>query len=330
MKDVAAHAGVSYQTVSNVLNGHPSIRPATRERVQQAIAELDYHPDLTAKALREARVMTLCCALYGHALDLTADPYRNLVQAAFIEEANRHGFSSITAFLDGRKPSSIAALRQRFMGRQFAGLVVTGTTLAEQQWREMQRWGVKTVLLDHHLPGTGAVSITADYAAGMRELVQHHAARGRTHLGLIVPTSDQGSTTRTRYEGFLAATRQLGLQTSVVNGHWTFDSGHAALYQMHASGNLPDAVLAASDRMAAGALRAALELGLRVPEDLAISGFDDFEFTRYTTPSLTTVRVPHADMARQAVRSLLALLEGQSSAELSRIFPTTLIVRESG
>lgn len=327
LKDVAAHAGVSHQTVSNVLNGHPSIRPTTRERVLSAIQALDYHPNQAAKALREARVTTLCCALYGHDIELVSDPYRNLVQSAFIAEANLHGYSSVTTFLDGRKPESIQALRQRFMGREFGGMVVVGTTLTEAQWREMQGWGIQIVLLDHHLSGTQAVTISANYQQGMADLVAHHVAQGRTHLALILPERDQGSTSVGRYQGFLKATAEHGVQTSFAHGDWSFESGQAAMRKLWKARRKPHAVLAGSDRMAAGALRAAYELGLRVPEDVAISGFDDFEFTRYTIPSLTTMHIPHEDMARQAVRSLLSLLE-HNRAE-SRIFPLSLVVRES-
>lgn len=328
LRDVAAHAGVSHQTVSNVLNGHPSIRPATRERVLSSIQTLDYHPNQAAKALREARITTLCIALYGHDAGLIGDPYRNMVQSACIAEANLHGYSMTTALLDGRKPDSIGVLRERFMQRQFEGVVVVGTTLTAQQWQEMQGWGMHLVLLDHHLPGTQATTVSADYERGMAELVAHHIAQGRTHLALIIPRRDRGSTSVGRLQGFLKATQAHGVKASVVDGYWTFESGQAALRELWAQTERPDAVLAGSDRMAAGALRAAHELGLRVPADVAISGFDDFEFAQYTTPSLTTMHLPHGDMARQAVRTLLGLLE-QDAGTQSRLFPVSLVVRES-
>lgn len=327
LKDVAVHAGVSHQTVSNVLNGHPSIRPTTRDRVLASIAQLDYHPNLAAKALREARVTTLCCALYGHDVEFISDPYRNLVQSAFVAEANLRGYSMTTAFLDGRQPASIDALRQRYLQRQFAGVVVVGTTLTADQWAQMQDWGVRTVLFDHHLPGTDAVTISANYDRGMADLVTHHASQGRRHLALILPLGDPGSTSVGRHQGFVQATEDLGLTTSVADGDWTFESGYAAMRALWADAR-PDAVLAGNDRMAAGALRAAHDLGLQVPHDVAISGFDDFDFALYTNPALTTMHIPHGDMARQAVRSLLELVETDHSPQ-SQVFPLTLVVRES-
>lgn len=327
LRDVAAHAGVSHQTVSNVMNGHPSIRPATRERVLAAIQMLDYHPNQAAKALREARVTTLCCVFYGHDADNVDDPYRNLVQSAFIAEANAHGYSMTTAFVQD-DPGSFDALRQRFRQQQFGGVVVVGNTLSAAQWRALQGWGLEAVLFDHDLPGSGAPSISSDYTSGMHALVAHHAAQGRRHLALIIPLLDAASTAVDRREAFLAAAARHGVQAQLIGGDWSYASGEAALHALWAGGSGPDAVLGGNDRMAAGALRAALARGLQVPAQVAISGFDDFEFTRYTHPSLTTVHVPHAEMARRAVRALLARLE-QDQPPQTLVLPASLIVRES-
>ncbi|WP_165795296.1 LacI family DNA-binding transcriptional regulator [Deinococcus koreensis] len=327
LRDVAAHAGVSHQTVSNVMNGHPSIRPATRDRVLAAIQALDYHPNQAAKALREARVTTLCCAFYGHDAENVDDPYRNVVQSAFIAEANVHGYSMTTAFVqDG--PESFDSLRQRYRQGQFGGVVVVGNTLNAAQWQALQGWGLPAVLFDHRLPDSAALSVSSDYTSGMHALVAHHAAQGRRHLALIIPLQDAASTAVDRREAFRAAAAQHGLQAHLIAGDWSYASGEAALHTLWRGGNSPDAVLGGNDRMAAGALRAALELGLRVPGQVAISGFDNFEFSRYTHPSLTTVNVPHAEMARRAVRALLARLE-QHQTPPNVVLPASLVIRES-
>ena len=131
-------------------------------------------------------------------------------------------------------------------------------------------------------------------------MVDHHVQRGRRRLALILPDADHGSSAVLRREGFLRAVRRRGVDFRLVSGDWSYGSGKRAMRQMWSEDVRPDAVLAGNDRMAAGALRAAHELGLQVPRDLAISGFDEFEFARYTTPSLTTVHIPHAEMAEQA------------------------------
>lgn len=326
LKDVAAHAGVSHQTVSNVLNGHPSIRPTTRERVLSSISALDYHPNQAAKALREARVTTLCFASFGHDPDDLSDPYRNLIQAALTAEANAHGYSLVTAFLDDSE-AKLEALRQRYLQRTVGGVVIIGTQLRPAQWERITSWGLQVVLLDHLLPGA-AHTVSADYRGGMHALVAHHAARGRRDLALVLPQQDYGSTALARQEAFFEAAQQCGVRARHVDGDWSYASGERALRALHASGDLPDALLGGNDRMATGALSAAHSLGLSVPGDLAISGFDDFDFVQYLHPRLTTVRVPHAEMAREAARHLIALTSGEAP-ETPAPYPVSLIVRDS-
>ncbi|THF84384.1 LacI family transcriptional regulator [Deinococcus sp. KSM4-11] len=323
LKDVALHAGVSYQTVSNVLNGHPHIRPATKERVLASIAALDYHPNHAAKAFREARTTTLCCAFYGHNPDEVNDPYRNLVQSAFIAEAQAHSYSVTTAFIG--QDGDLSPLRQRFLQRHFGGVVIVGTTLMLPQWQTIQQWMLPAVLFDHSLPG--ALTVSADYPAGMAALVQHHVSTGRRRLALIMPQGDPGSTSVGRREGFKAACAAAGVEGWMVDGDWSYESGYRAMQALWASNRRPDAVLGGNDRMGAGALRAAHDLGVGVPDEVSISGFDDFEFAQFTTPSLTTIQIPHGDMARYAVRTVIGLLKDGSPT--SRVFLGSLMVRES-
>ncbi|WP_412030575.1 LacI family DNA-binding transcriptional regulator [Deinococcus yunweiensis] len=323
LKDVAQHAGVSHQTVSNVLNGHPHIRPTTKERVLASIAALDYYPNQAAKALREARTTTVCCVFYGHNPEDISDPYRNLVQSAFIAEAQAHGYSITTAFVND--DADLTQLRQRFLQREFGGAVIVGTVLTPSQVHTFQAWEMPVVLFDHALPST--TNVTADYPEGMAALVQHHVLQGRRRLALIIPEQDLGSTSIRRREGFLQTCARAGVEGAVYDGTWSYDAGYRAMQALWAGESRPDAVLGGNDRIGAGALRAAHDLGLRVPEDVSISGFDDFEFAQFTTPSLTTVHIPHGDMARQAVRGLISLIDGTESE--SRVFPLSLVVRES-
>ena len=328
MRDVAERAGVSHQTVSNVLNGHPSIRPEMRTRVLNAINALNYQPNQNAKALREARITTLCCTFFGHDAEDIHDPYRNLIQSAFVAEANASRYSMTTAFLDAGQPDRLARFQQRFLQGQFGGTVIVGTTLPAEDLNAIRALGVHTVLFDHQLDGHDAPTVGADYAGGMATMVQHHAAQGRTRLALLIPAGDPGSSAQARLRGFRQAAERLNLETQVVSCTWSFEAGREAMQALWASGARPDAVLAASDRIAAGALRAAHTLGLQVPGDVAISGFDDFEFARFTTPTLTTLHVPHGEMARQAVRHLVALVE-QRPLPPSPTYPVPLLVRES-
>lgn len=331
LRDVAAYAGVSHQTVSNVLNDHPSIRPTTRQRVMDAIRALDYHPNLAAKALRESRVTTLCCAFYGHAADDISDPYRNLVQAAIIAEANAHGYSITTAFLDGHRPEGFAALHVAYRQRSFGGAVVVGTALPAEHVQGLRAWGIPMVLFNRADPGGQLPSVTADYVGGMQQLVAYHTARGRRNLALVIPSADFGTSAVLRREGFLSATQAQGVRARIEEGDWSAESGERAFQRLWAREDRPDAVLCGNDRMGAGALYAARKLGVRVPEEVAVSGFDDFEFARYTAPSLTTIHLPHGEMARLAVRLLLERIGGTSpqGEAPDHLFAVTLVPRES-
>jgi LacI family transcriptional regulator len=331
LKDVAAHAGVSYQTVSNVLNDHHSVRPITRERVIQSIRILDYHPNQAAKALREARVTTLCCVFYGYRSEDIHDPYHNLIQSAFILEAYAHGYSMTTAFLDGQSAESLESLRKAFMQGRFGGIIVViaGTTLATKQAQMFKDWGLPFVLFDNETRETKIPAVTADYAQGITELVNHHVARGRTRLTLLISKEDLANSATARRNGYLQAVRAHNLPHQVIFGEWTFESGERAFYEVWDSPNRPDALICANDRMAAGAIFAARKLGIQVPEQIAISGFDDFEFAAYTSPSLTTVRVPYGEMAQQALRTLLETLEDSSRPTQTIYLPVSLVVRES-
>ncbi|GGL17705.1 LacI family DNA-binding transcriptional regulator [Deinococcus radiotolerans] len=328
MRDVADHAGVSHQTVSNVLNGHPSIRPEMRARVLSAINALNYQPNQNAQALRQARITTLCCTFFGHNAEDIHDPYRNLIQSAFVAEANASRYSMTTAFLDEGQPESLARFQKRYLQGQFGGTVIVGTTLPADDLTAIRALGVHTVLFDHQIEGHDAPTVQADYAGGMAAMVRHHAAQGRTHLALLIPAGDPGSSAQARLHGFQNEARRLNLDTQVMPCTWSFESGRDAMHALWTSGARPDAVLAASDRIAAGALRAAHTLGLQVPSEVAISGFDDFDFARFTTPTLTTLQVPHGEMARQAVRHLVALVE-QRPLPPTPTYPVPLLVRES-
>ena len=329
LRDVAAYAGVSHQTVSNVLNDHPSIRPSTRQRVVDAIHTLDYYPNRAAKALRESRVTTLCCAFYGHLASDIADPYRNLIQSAFVAQSTQSGYDMTTAFLSHEQPQSFQALRSNFLQQRFAGALVVASNLTPQEVQIFQEWKMPTVLFDHMTPALDIPSVTGDYAQGMVQLVNHLAQQGRRRLALIIPQNDLGSSADARRQSFMQAVEQHGLAYQVVQGDWSYGSGEAAFEALYAGSFGPDAVLAGNDRMAAGALRAARRLNIDVPGDVAISGFDDFEFALYTAPTLTTVHVPYGAMARRAVELLLEQIAPGSNEAIHLTFPVELVVRES-
>ncbi len=329
LKEVASRAGVSYQTVSNVLNDSAIVRDETRARVMEAIRALDYQPHFGAKSLREARAMTLSCVFFEQEPEAVADPYRNIIQSAFAFEANARGYGMFTHFLVREQPESFDTLRQQFQQRRFDGAVVVGTNFDAESARKLRGWKLPAVLFDYAGEPLGLSTIAAHYDQGMRAMVDHHVRQGRRRLALIMPPDPDVTTASARTAGFWQGVRAHGVQALTAPGDWTFESGERAFRSLWAQGDRPDAVLAGNDRMAAGSLLAARRLGLRVPEDVAISGFDDFEFGLYTAPTLTTVHVPYPEMARQATLTLLDLLQHAQVEPSTTWLPTTLVARES-
>ncbi|AFZ66891.1 LacI family DNA-binding transcriptional regulator [Deinococcus peraridilitoris] len=328
MKEVAARAGVSYQTVSNVLNDHPLVRPATRERVLQAIRELDYQPNFAAKALRAARSMTLTCAFFEHPTEELGDPYRSLIQAAVAHEADKRGYSTLISFVFREQPTTHQQLRRLFQQKRSDGAIIVGPSIDPEFAAGTRHWRMPTVLLDYSGPETAFSTVTADYAGGVHQLVDHLVAQGRRRLALII-APDQGTTAAERHRGFHEALARHKLPGRVHPGEWSFAAGERAFQQLWAHKPRPDAILAGNDRMAAGCLAAARTLGVRVPKEVAITGFDDFEFARYTAPTLTTIHVPYAEMAAHAVRTLTELIDQPERQPVTHCLPVTLAGRQS-
>lgn len=328
LKAVAARAGVSYQTVSNVLNDSAPVRGDTRARVLAAIEALDYQPHFAARALREARSMTLACPFFEPPTPELSDPYRNLLLSAVLAEAAQARYSVLSQFLT-RAPDSLQVLRRGFQQRRFDGAIVVGSVLDPTTLDGVAAWDMPSVLLDHSDPPGGFDSVAAQYAEGMAQVVAHLHGRGARRVALVVPSGDRGSTAVERQRAFLEGARQHGLEALLEDGDWTAPSGERALHRLMAGPAPPDAVVAANDRMALGCLTAAQALGLRVPDDVAVCGFDGFETGRYSTPALTSVEVPYAEMATLAVRMLLERLADPALPPRQVRLPVSLRPRAS-
>ena len=253
-------------------------------------------------------------------------------------EATAHGYDVTTAFLSSDVSRGVArgfdTLRASFLQQRFAGAVVLDTTLTPERLDLFSQWNMPCVLLDHAHPSARLSVVTADYHSGMEQLVTYLAARGHRHLALVIPPGDPGGSAEARREGFHTAASRYGLQTTTEPGDWSAASGETAFTRLWSRPLRPDAILCANDRMAAGALYAARNLGVSVPTDVSITGFDDFEFARYTAPSLTTIHVPLAEMARASVKLLLAAIEDARSSRTASEptflrMPVTLVERES-
>ncbi|KXK58874.1 LacI family transcriptional regulator [Micromonospora rosaria] len=324
MSDVARLAGVSHQTVSRVLNNHPSVRPETRERVLRAVHQLNYRPNALARGLAGRRsrvigVVSFDTILYGPAATLLG-----------IERAARaagYGINIVTLErLDraGMK-SAIDALTEQSV----AGVVIIAPMMTAALAVHGLPTGVPAVVVESG-GGTGELpSVSVDQVAGARLAVEHLLALGHETVWHVAGPRDWLEA-RDRVDGWRLALEQAGRRVpAVVPGDWSPRAGYEIGQSLV---DRPDvtAVFCANDHQALGLLRALHQRGVRVPEDVSVVGFDDIPEAEYLSPPLTTVRQDFDEVGRRCVAALLALLgaAGSTGPEPAQVEPV-LVVRDS-
>ncbi len=330
LEQVAALAGVSRATVSRVVNGSPKVSPAVRAQVERAVAKLGYVPNRAARSLVTRRADSVALVV--------SEPHARFFSEPFFAGMVR-GVSAALAETGVQLLLLIAQdLPDRgWLERYVVGGHVDGVLLASLHGDDplpgtLERAGVPAVLIgrpvDQAAPGS---YVDADNRGGAGKAVGHLARRGRRRIATITGSLDMG-VGQDRLEGYrdgLAAAGLAGAGELVETGDFTEEGGAAAMGRLlERPGDPVDAVFAASDLMAAGALRALRAAGRRVPEEVAVVGFEDSAVARYAQPPLTTVRQPIEEMGRQATRLLLAQVAGEAGG-MHLILDTELVVRAS-
>lgn len=318
VRDVAALAGVSRQTVSRVLNDHPDVAPETLERVQAAMAELGYRMNNAARALGTRRSRTLG-VLASDALQY--GPSRSI--AALEASARGAGYWVSAAFADAGDAAAVVAAVDHLIAQGVEGIVVVAPHARTLEALDHLRIGVPVVTL--HSAGRGARGLSVDQAAGARLAVGALADAGHTRIAHLAGPADWLEA-ESRAEGFAAelAARELPAGP-VIAGDWSAGSGYAAVAAVRAAG--VTAVFAANDQMALGLLGGLHEAGLSVPADISVVGFDDIPDAAYYWPKLTTVRQDFDELARRAVAAVVGGAEPAAS-DLQPVAPV-LISRDS-
>lgn len=333
LKDVAALAGVSVRTASNVANDFKYVAPATRARVQRALDELQYRPNLAARNLRRGRSGVL-----GLLVPEIASPYFSELAALLTEAAEQRGW---TLSIDQTTGDADRERRLLDGGAAQAvdGLIVSPWALSPA---EIAQRGdvVPLVLLGERGAGGEVDYVGVDNVAAAVAATGHLIERGRRRIAAIgLQPHLSNDTARQRLEGYrraLAAadmTADPALEVAVQALHRS--DGAEALQQLLSLDDPPDGVFCFNDQLALGALRAAHDAGLRVPADLAVIGFDDIEDGAYSIPSLTTVAPDKRQIAEQAIDCLAERLAGspggggRQRAARSVITGHRLLVRES-
>jgi LacI family transcriptional regulator len=308
VKHVAQEAGVSTQTVSRVVNNDQAVLPGTRQRVQEVIDRLGYHPNAIARSLTQQKSCSMGVVASG--LEYYG-PSRTLV--GIEQKANALGYSLTLGLLDQPDSDAVKPLIDMFLSRQVDGILWTTQEIGGNlQWLEHKHLPIPVVFTETQ-PREGIACVNVNSRLGGRLAVEHLLSQGYRHIGTITGPLTWWSA-RERLLGWreaLSENRIAAGELQIVEGNWSTGSGARGLEQLIKQYPEMDAVFVGNDQMALGVLQTSRKLGLRIPEDLAIVGFDDIPEAEYFFPSLTTIRQDLMDFGGTAVELLRQLIDAR-------------------
>jgi LacI family transcriptional regulator len=323
IRDVARAAGVSNATVSQVLNGSRPVAEETRLRIERVISELGYRPNTFARALK-----TLRSQLVGVVLpDLSNPFYPTLVRGAQ-DELGLNGYHALIVNTDAEREQELELVAE-LVDRQVDGLLLTTFTLTPADYADIAAKGVPFVIVGRS-EGFDHVT-TSDYSAAL-EMTRYLLDKGYASVAHLAGPTNGGGPAAPRLAGYRAAMRERGLTGAaapVVRGEFTVAGGNKAMLKLLESGIQPRAVFCANDLMALGAIEAAGTAGLRVPDDLAVAGFDDIDAASLVRPSLTTVENSARELGGKAAGLLLDRMRGADGPPVEVKVGFSLKKRES-
>jgi LacI family transcriptional regulator len=327
IKDVARASGVSSMTVSRVINESQKVRPETRRRVEQAIAELGYVPSRLARGLSRQRTGTLAVIVPD-----VANPFFTEVVRAAEEVARRGGYGVILC--DTRADLSVERdVVEELIAHRVEGIVIAPVSdLSAAHLRRLDEFRVPCVLVDRTLPGVERDAVVGDSFAGARRLVEHLIALGHGRIGLIVE-SNQVSTARDRRRGYEAALAAAGIALDpslVVETAVDPVGGAEGMRRLLELEQRPTAVFTVNNLVALGAIEAVRGAGLEVPDDVALVCFDDIEYASRLYPFLTALEQPAETFGTVATQLLLERIQGRGPARRHVVvLPGEFVVRKS-
>lgn len=321
IRDVAERAQVSVASVSRALNGLANVSDSTRTRVEVAARELGYVPHAGARSLSLARTNAI-----GVLLPDVHGEFFSEIMRGMDAEASARGYLLLLSNMHGGPHRAEAALRA--MRGRVDGLLVMAPHLGRAALEQALAGTSKAVLINAPRDTRSHPNIRLDNAAGVAAVCAHLAAIGRRRI-VYVSGPDHNLDAEERAGAFRAATARIdgGVETIVVHGDFTAESGEQAIARLLGAGAAFDAIFAANDMMAIGALQALRAAGKEVPDEVAVAGFDDVPLARHL--DLTTVRVRIAELGARAIGRLVAMLEGRDMKPGHELHPPELVVRGS-
>lgn len=328
LEKIGELAGVSRSTVSRVINNHEGVSSRVRERVLEVIEETGYRPHAAARSLAAQRTQVIGLVIPRSVQSFFADPYFPLLIQGIAHACNDHGYTlSLFMFYSEAEEHD---LYPRVLSRGLLDGVIVSSFVEEDPLIPLLLESKMPFVVDGRPLVPGPINyVDVDNVAGARNATAHLIRLGRRRVGHISGPLDT-SVGRDRREGYAQALARRGRSLDgelIVEGDFSETGGYEACRQLLRIG--VDAIFAASDKMAFGALRALREAGRRMPEEVAVIGFDDLEAAAISHPALTTVRQPIRENGASAVELLLDVVANGQETARQIILPTQLIIRES-
>ena len=325
IRDVARRAGVAPITVSRVINNSGYVSHETRQRVETAIAEMNYIPNRLGPSLRSKRTYTIALVV----TDIT-NPFWTTAARGAEDAAHAAGYHLVLCNSD-ESPEKQQDYLELLLSRQVDGFLLVPAESVAAPIEMVQQQDVALVVLDRRVPTTSVDVVRTDSTGGAFALTQHLLALG--HRDIVMITGPAAvSTARDRVEGYRQAMQEAGIpaeQRRIYRGQYTQDTGYALTMEAMQTSSPPTALFAANNFIAIGAMRAFTELGLDAPDDVSIVSFDDLPEAITIKPFFTVVSQPAYDMGFQAANILLRRMSDDDAPFEELVLPFDLIVRQS-
>lgn len=324
--DVAKLCGYSKATVSRAFTSPSQVTEKTREKVYEAARALNYTPDAIARAMVRGRTDNIGFVIYEKQYPVVANPFYSPIFESVLQTCARKGYSLfVSSDRDLRLPNG-----QTCVKKQMDGVILAGQSDA-QMVMDLRRQNMAVVVLNNALDVDNLLCVTTDQYGGAMLAMRHLTGRGHRKIGLIAGAFSPHVCV-SRYNGYCDALREVGQEIDlrfVQTIEPTVEQAMHCTSMMLSLPEHPTAVFCTNDTIAIGAMKAALRAGLRIPQDLAIVGFDDGEISHLVEPELTTVRVDKIAMGRIAAERLIAQIEGEIVQKQVIQTPVELVVRQT-
>lgn len=323
LEQVAKRAGVSTATVSRVLNNQHLVKGKTRVRVLKAIEELRYHPNLHARTLAGGKSKTI-----GVIVSNIENPFFFDIYQAVESDAHSLGYEVVVANTDYRSEQLVSSIRL-MIGRRVAGLAVIVSEMDSDLIDELTSSSIPVVFYDVGSPRRNITNIRVNYRRGVEKIMEYLYGMGHRKLGFVGHHAKLGPINE-RVKAVLDIVQQsAGVEVRTFSDADTLEGGRQATRSLLATGYRPSAIICVNDIMAVGALRELRERGLRVPQDVSVTGYDNIRLSEFCYPALTTVHIPRDRIGHTVCRMLIPQGEKAAAVDQDIVVDPEFIVRES-